>query len=559
MIQGIYAEGFLYPIEFQFSSNLEDGMPIGNIMLHEKVTHPTSGIKTDVQVTDTFPLAIKSGLIAVGLKDHFYNTILVIPSPIYLGNLVSSQIRDCEVWNTNFEPKTCTGFIQENAEGISLMQGNQNPSFVIESLKSELYHINISISGPPIIDAKITWVFDFEEVILKITGARVVIFPFVPNGAVQEEIEWFSDVIESYSGEEKRLALRYFPRHKWGFSVSVDNQRSRNWMKNFLLGWQQRIFSIPSWHEATRISSAVIEGAMNLNFNTSFAGYEEGGMVFIYEDDFKNEALEIDSINSTSISFLREVQNTYSPGAIVCPLKQARLPISVPLQETKNTTSVDLEWSIQDIVELPYFNFPFQYQGLDVITDPSFVASVPLQREIYQPVDKIDYGTGIREYNSRLNYSSLDSPGLSFNLDSKEDIWNFRCWMHKLKGKQKPFWLPSFTQDITFLQYFGEDQVSFEIENIGYGRFLHFDPLRKYLFFIHKEQGILFREIVNFGQLGNNEFIQLDAPFGFIGSMNDFVLISFMSKVRLNSDRIELVFDKIDKGKVSIPIKGVKQ
>ena len=65
--------------------------------------------------------------------------------------------------------------------------------------------------GPPTINAIYSLNFDEYSVPIRIEGKRLVVFYWMPKNDFYETLEWLTDLIETYS-DEQRIALRIAPR-----------------------------------------------------------------------------------------------------------------------------------------------------------------------------------------------------------------------------------------------------------------------------------------------------------------------------------------------------------
>lgn len=113
-------------------------------------------------------------------EQHWYHQIHLLPGKIILGNLLSTQMRQIEVWNAHFATKTLSAIVGENDGGI-VLSGSSNPPTTFGMLSSRLYEVSISLDGPPVIEASFTFQFPGESPRLSISGRRVVVFGLRPH------------------------------------------------------------------------------------------------------------------------------------------------------------------------------------------------------------------------------------------------------------------------------------------------------------------------------------------------------------------------------------------
>ena len=155
---------------------------------------PTNNLPIDVE-----PRAVIQAYVGRTFKQDYYDRYIIRPSSIDVGNLLSAQQRNVEVWNGFEGPKLLSQILQTGTDGITLTEPFPAPT-TYAGLESRTYTLNISTNGAPVIDAKYT--FDFPETtdpVLSVIGKRVVVWPFMPQTRHKETLEWLTDVIQSYS------------------------------------------------------------------------------------------------------------------------------------------------------------------------------------------------------------------------------------------------------------------------------------------------------------------------------------------------------------------------
>ena len=85
--------------------------------------------------------------------------------------------------------------------------------------------------------------------------------------------------------------------------------------------------------------------------------------------------------------------------------------------------------------------------GLDVVTDPT-VTVAPLVDTLYQAATYIDNGSGLVTIEPQRDFIE-GMAGLSFLDKTPAERWRRKRWFHHVRGKEKAFWVPSWTRDYT--------------------------------------------------------------------------------------------------------------
>jgi hypothetical protein len=105
--------------------------------------------------------------------------------------------------------------------------------------------------------------------------------------------------------------------------------------------------------------------------------------------------------------------------------------------------------SLRDTLLGTLFGIP-RYRGRDVLMDPSILRQ-PLAETLSQSLIGVDSGLGpvvfepLRDLVQRGSVLMLKEIGL-------ETTWSRRRWLHRLRGRTRPFWLPTWGREIALQQ-----------------------------------------------------------------------------------------------------------
>src|SRR5690606_35328247 len=111
-----------------------------------------------------------------GQVDHPAHVAVVDPLPlgdllIDLGNTMSVQTREVEVWNAWFKPNALTDIGATQAEGMTLA-GPVAPPTTFGPLESRLYALSVTPNGPPVVNTAFRFEFDLDAPVLRAIGRR---------------------------------------------------------------------------------------------------------------------------------------------------------------------------------------------------------------------------------------------------------------------------------------------------------------------------------------------------------------------------------------------------
>ncbi|UYA98697.1 putative virion structural protein [Xanthomonas phage vB_Xar_IVIA-DoCa5] len=482
--------------------------------------------------------------------DDYYYRVHVRPGVIELGNLLSSQTRQVEVWNAHMEGKLLSSVDSIGLDGIDLAEPEPAPT-TFASLEARIYTLSISTNGAPVIDGYFEFVFPDEAPDLHVTGRRVVVWPFVPQTRFRESLEWMTDVLRAYSAEQ-RLALRVAPRQSLQHDYQLTPyQYSR--AKAIATQWAHRVYGAPVWAEATRLGD-VVSGSTSLDFDTSNADYREDDIVLVWESDEKFVAAETTTVSPGSIGLKLPLDQSYF-NAYVMPMRFARTLNGTEFRrDAHDIVLARMNFLVTNNVDLGGdIGLPV-YRDVQVMTDRSVVLS-DMSERILRAVDVFDNGSGpiavdqVRAYPERTEMLSMDA------LD-RASAWRMRRWLHSRRGKQRSFWIPSWNPDLIILEDVGSTSSSLTVRPIGYPLYYGVTDIMVELadgtrIFAHVLSGSTDPD--------GNEVLSLDGPIGTAFAAANVAICCFMKHVRLDADRADIQHSYAGRASTSVAVTEVPE
>lgn len=464
-------------------------------------------------------------------SEDYYHRVHVAPSHISLGNLLSSQTRNVEVWNAHFESKVLSAIGEEGLDGITLTAPAAAPT-TFAPLESRIYVVSISTDGAPVIDGTYSFFFTGETPLLRIGGRRVVVWPFLPQTQHNESLEWSTDVLPSFKSEQ-RLALRTAPRQGFALTHQLDpNQFSR--AKAMATQWAARVYGLPVWSELTRVGG-LTAGAATIMMSTADADYRDNDVVCVWESDSLYEAVEITTVLADRLVLKLPLPTSFT-NALVLPLRFARTLDGVDFNRgASDITVAQVSFNVSQNKDLGGTMGLPQYRGKDVLT-----IQTSLQEEAKERISRIvtvfDNGSGPVDVDVNNNWVR-SSKIIAFDTLDRSERWSTRKWLHSLRGRQKSFWLPSWTEDLTPVVDLTTAIPSIVVRYLGY-----------HLFYTVKDVVIMLRNgtyvyaRITGGSVNpdGSETLALSAPLPQNIAMADIDRVCFMSHVRLDTDKINL-------------------
>lgn len=424
-------------------------------------------------------LALNSG---AGVGEDWFERIHLFPSNnIDLGNVVSDQAIALDLYNAYRRLAVSLTSVVNNvsAQGVTIsglptLPKNQAPQTSIPLT------LSIDKIGPPNIDGTVVFDYDVRDLTLVLLGKRVVLLPYVPQREIRERLSWKTDVIESADGTEMRIGLRRFPRQEITYNYVMRNQRDLSTIRSLLTEWQPRVFGVPLWWWARKITADAAAGSLQVTVS-SLANMDlrVGGLAMVAQTDPNDsqnilaDVLEVDHFGSpeNTVTFTSETTQAFSPvnGAVVVPvlacLAQQRIVLArqgTDFGEYRMTfLSTDNQVDLSDTT-------PFTtYQGKVLLDDPNFLPGKSYTEQLNHKNTRIDYDVGrIDAFSSKLlGVSTLPK---RWQNNSNLEEWQRRGLLYALRGKQVSFFLPSFQKDFQLVADVGVSSANIDVQNVGY-------------------------------------------------------------------------------------------
>lgn len=503
------------------------------------------GGKTDTQPVTQEAQDVKTGNHQRGFAFRdFYNRFHVAPRKFDLGNLFTSQTRQVRVWNAHLVPRTLYEIETVGGNGITL--DGLSPPTAYAALQQRTYDLNISTSGPPVVDATYTFVFSTGEVVaVEITGRRLVIWPFVPQHGVTERLAWKTDVMPTASTEQ-RHALRRRPRRTYETEQWLTH-REYSVAKAIASGWAHRLYGFPVWHELTKILG-LSAGTVMIPLDAANLGFAAGATAIVWESSDKFEVMDVQDVATDSITLELPLVNNYTV-AYVMPLDVGRLTRPVEAQRGQDERIIlGTEFESSQAPDAVGASGLPTYATLDVMTDTMMIVG-DYREKVIREVDTLDNGVS-RPYQDPLQNFSVQGSTLSWAPKTRGELWRIRAWLYARKGRQKSFWLPSKLKDLQPVFDIPNGANGFAIENIGYS--LYYGV--KYICIKLKTGEMYFNKILS-GSLRTDgaEDVSLQTPIPVAMPRSNIEYICFMYQMRLDADVVE-ISHSVSGATISVPV-----
>lgn len=284
-----------------------------------------------------------------------------------------------------------------------------------------------------------------------IADADLPVFPFRVNwrNGITERLEWKTDILSDFLGNEQRRSLRLTPRREFEVTLSLWNSDRQFWDL-----WLHRMvgseFLFPLWHDSVRSTQAAPQGQKVIWVDTRGLEFVEGSYGLLRGPEaLSSERFLIAEVHEDRIVTASGLEKTWFKGTRVEPLVRGRLTDRSKVKALSSRVSesqVAIECTRDQLYGTGIDTWD-QYQGIPVVTTgPN--RSDNIDFEYQWNFSESDSGTGRRFRQS--------DQGRAF-LQQKHDWWlkgraakrAFREFLYRVRGAAGPVWLPTFNEDLT--------------------------------------------------------------------------------------------------------------
>lgn len=497
----------------------------------------------------------------------FYERFHVLPRSIALGNVLSTTLVDMEVFSAfRKTAQFWTAYDNNAGAGVTLVGAPSLPTLV-QPMAGFTFDLQVDLNGPAVVDSTLDFTFNVTGLIqVPISFQRVVLFPAPPELPYDETLEWLTDVLTKVDGSEQRRAIRKTPRQFFRWDVLVEDGRERSIVENSLFDWQGRTFGVPVWHESTNLAAAITGGSTTVITvgSTADADFRDGGLVLVWESVTKYDVLNLVSHTSTTLTVQNPPTNSYSQtptgGVLVIPLRLAAVEGDVRGgRYLQGQDRFQVRFRVTEAgVDLADSSSWSTFNSKVLLDDYNFVEGT-LPETYSLPVVRIDNGSGLSAEYVRQDRHRRASQR-RFVVATRAGLWRVRQLLHALRGRQISFYLPTFSKDLVPAGTMTSGQTTLAVENVGYTNLIRSRQPKNVIRVVPVAgAGSPFlRTIVSSTVVDSaTENITVSSSWPSTLTPAQIERISFVEKVRSDSDRIVINHGRGTRRVVTMPVRTV--
>jgi hypothetical protein len=491
-----------------------------------------------------------TGRMAHRFVDDYYDRLHLTPRHLALGNVVSQIVREVAVWNAwRTRPATVTALVLDGGDGIGIAPDTVPVAFA--PLQERIWTLTVATDGPPLIDARLAFVFASGEVwSLNLTGQRLQAWTLPPDWSepVGETLAWLTDVQTTLAGAVVRTPLRDAPRRTWEFGVLAD-RTERRLVENALYDWSARTWALPVFVDTTHLRAPLAVGTTRIAIDTAGLDFVVGGLAMLWRDATTYELVEVADITEVAGERLRlelraPTQAAWPVGTRLIPCRTARLGVAPELRRhSDRLVGTRLRFEATEPCDWPPLAPPARYRGFPVLEDRLDWSEAPTATFARRAtVLDGEVGRTAVDDMSGLAWTTQSHAWRVFGRASRAAHRSLLYW---LQGRAEALWLPTWTDDIELLEPIGENATTLVVAWAGIARSLRLQAGRRHLRIELIDGRIFYRAIEAADEIerqngGRGERLRLDAALGLMVAPERVRLACWMALVTLAGDTVEL-------------------
>jgi hypothetical protein len=268
------------------------------------------------------------------------------------------------------------------------------------------------------------------------------LMPFQPRAPMSETLSWLTDIQTSKDGTEDRAQMRISARQSLRMNYPLGNENMRRGF-NMIYGRRHGQWTVPLWHQAQHIG-AVSAGEFTISAEPDYSEFREGDYALLWQSPTQLQLLSVAGTSGSSITFYNLTEEFTD--AWLMPARVGFIPENPRKVLTGHRSELEVRFQIEDNVALTV-SAPTQYLSNDIYYDETLLSGDTLSDDIVGNFDLQDEELGIVSYYAPWLYTKVAHTHRVV-AEGPVEAWALRQWLYRRAGRLRPFWQPSFEDDL---------------------------------------------------------------------------------------------------------------
>ncbi len=377
----------------------------------------------------------------------------------------------------------------------------------IDQIRAGTYIMELPHAGDPIPETPLA--ADPAETIIVAPWYGIGIWP------IKEKLRFNTEILQSHDRTEQRIAKRMgIPRQEVAVSFLLRDYGDVAKWDNLMHEYGKGRWPVPIWWEAREHMDNIAAGAGAITIDTSYADYRANSLAMIFQRD-NAEMVVVDTVAADTLTLDGVTSRAYAGRKLIMPCRYGYIKgVADKEAHVGGAATVDVTFAVQDNdTAITGWTAPLTYDGLDVLTTPSYMGTGHTHGEEHDPdAVYLDAGTGYFEVRSNSTFNEVTQEHV-WHIQSRADAWALRQFLHDKKGRQGVFLVPTFREDITLSRDYTAGTTVYVV-NKSYVT-MGLNTLRKYVAFRPAGAAIVVREVAGISAVSaTEESITINADAG---------------------------------------------
>jgi len=366
------------------------------------------------------------------------------------------------------------------------------------------------------------------------------ILEYVPDGGIRETWQWMTTVSISYGGKEQRISLRDTPRYTFQLIRTLTDDDDWRASYNLIRRSLGINIALPLYTLMTPLTADSASGTDELYFDPSLTDVRNEEYAILYHQDSETfDRVRVATVDMFGAVLEDPLAADRGLGWYVMPSIDARIPDGSGPSMGQSVGDLSLQVMSMSKRALVEDTSPSLLTLLDgyPILDQKPVATRSLDALFEREIEVIDNGSSTPKQHTAWDNSYFSGNREWLVEDINTLLW-WREFAHTVRGRWKPFLLPSFRDDLPIVgqTVVSPDTAALVTTNVDYLDHFIFETYKRIR--IEALEGVFYRRVLNVEDEGNGTLtltLNQDLP----GDLS-IVRVSYLNIARFNSDAIML-------------------
>lgn len=480
----------------------------------------------------------------------FYFRIWVIPSSLNLRNPQAGVPIPFHIWNAYPWDNT----LESISGSLAGLDFDTVPPKVFREVEYVEVNMTIQADAPLKIDTAANFTFTEGSGVLYVVINRATVVNVIPDVPVIEKWEWLTDVMVSKDGTEQRAALRSVPRRSQTARLIATTEEEVKANLKRLQFDTSGLIVVPYFAYATEITATALAGTSDLTFQPKYTDVREGEYAFILTRTGEEELVNFSVLSATGGTADAPLTIDVPKGSIIAPAFTSIIKGKPAVDRFAVEHAAEVRFTSEVAQSRTLFSRPGSlatieyHDGYPILTERPLVPNETVQDQFDNGMEVFDYETGDREIVTNWNFVRLEGSRrfMFHHYEQPEIVDYWRDFLNEIQGQAKPFLVPTFRADHVLAETPLDQSLTITILGSDYAA-LYFPmaPYKRLVLWTAAGPHYVTVDTVETTAEGNS-LCTLTAPLPVGLEYTQIDHISYLLKVRLNSDTVELEHHALD-------------